>query len=149
MLVYNKMSWGTCYSASNNLHFDFPPIMADGRNYASWQPGAAISEAIREKEGIINNFQYRKYLIANADKIIKGNQLEACDQCSSTTSQFGSGKKMSGAPYLYGSNRDTSKPYGYQTSDLKNVYLTRQQLQSRQVTPVITQAQLLSQHQIR
>ena len=123
--------------------------MADGRNYASWQPGAAISEAIREKEGIINNFQYRKYLIANADKIIKGNQLEACDQCSSTTSQFGSGKKMSGAPYLYGSNRDTSKPYGYQTSDLKNVYLTRQQLQSRQVTPVITQAQLLSQHQIR
>lgn len=144
------MSWGTCYSGSNNLHFEFPPIMADGRNYASWQPGAAISEAIREKEGIINNFQYRKYLIANADKIIKGNQLEACDNCSSSTSQFGSGKKMSSAPFLYGSNNDAgTKPRGYESSDLKNVYLTRNQLQSRQVTPVITQAQLLSQNQTR
>ena len=28
------MSWGTCYSGSNNIHFGFPPIMTDGRNYA-------------------------------------------------------------------------------------------------------------------
>ena len=46
------MSWGTCYSGSNNIHFDFPPIMADGRNYATWQPGAAINATIRKEEGI-------------------------------------------------------------------------------------------------
>ena len=33
------MSWGTCFSGSNNIHFDFPPIMSDGRNFSSWQPG--------------------------------------------------------------------------------------------------------------
>ena len=38
------MSWGTCYAGSNNIHFDFPPIMMDGRNFAKWQPGAAINE---------------------------------------------------------------------------------------------------------
>ena len=43
------MSWGTCYAGSNNIHFDFPPIMADGRNYATWQPGAVINENITKK----------------------------------------------------------------------------------------------------
>ena len=42
------MSWGTCYSASNNIHFDFPPIMNDGRNYASWQPVAVINNEIKK-----------------------------------------------------------------------------------------------------
>ena len=28
------MSWATCYNSSNNIHFNFPPIMADGRNFA-------------------------------------------------------------------------------------------------------------------
>ena len=49
------MSWGTCYSGSNNIHFDSPPIMADGRNYASWQPGAVLNKEIKEKEGIKTN----------------------------------------------------------------------------------------------
>ena len=48
------MSWGTCYSGSNNIHFDFPPIMKDGRNFASWQPGAVLSERIRQDAGIIS-----------------------------------------------------------------------------------------------
>ena len=41
------MSWGTCYSGSNNIHFDFPPIMSDGRNFSKWQPGAKINEELR------------------------------------------------------------------------------------------------------
>ena len=43
------MSWGTCYQGSNNIHFDFPPIMTDGRNFAKWQPGAVINENIRKE----------------------------------------------------------------------------------------------------
>lgn len=140
------MSWGTCYSGSNNVHFNFPPIMSDGRNYASWQPGAKKNEIIREKQGIINNFEYRKYLIANADKIIKGNQLEACDGCSANASTYGGVEKMMSAPFLYGSDHDKVNPHGYETSDLKKTYLTRHQLQSRQVTPVISQEQLLFQN---
>ena len=137
------MSWGTCYSASNNIHFDFPPLMADGRNFASWQPGAVINKNIREKEGIISNAQYRKYLITNADTIIKSNQLEACDQCGTSIAQYGNANNN--GPFLYKSNLQASKSVGYETSDLKNIYLTRQQLQSKQVTPVITQEQLLRQ----
>ena len=75
------MSWGTCYSGSNNIHFDFPPIMMDGRNFADWQPGAVINQKIREDAGIKTNSDYRQFLINNADQIIKYNQMQACDQC--------------------------------------------------------------------
>ena len=69
------MSWGTCYSGSNNIHFDYPPIMMDGRNFADWQPGAVINERIRQDAHIKSNADYRKYLTNNADNIIKYNQF--------------------------------------------------------------------------
>ena len=54
------MSWGTCYSGSNNIYFGFPPIMTDGRNYAQWQPGAVVNKTIREENGNKSNWQNRK-----------------------------------------------------------------------------------------
>jgi len=140
------MSWGTCYSGSNNIHFDFPPIMADGRNYADWLPGAAINERIREENKIASNWDYRQYLVNNADQIIRKNQLESCDQCCSCPERFtnlSQSQQTSNTPYLYRSCYDDTQPYGYQNSDLKNLYLSEYQLQSRLVTPVVTQFDLL------
>ena len=139
------MSWGTCYSGSNNIHFNYPPIMADGRNFASWQPGSVVNEKIRQESGIKSNWQYRKYLMENADQIIKYNQLGACDECSSSVASYGGGEKLTGTPFVYNSYLENSQPFGYENSDLKNSYLTRQQLQERMVTPVITQEQLIMQ----
>ena len=139
------MSWGTCYSASNNTHFDFPPIMADGRNYAQWQPGAVINEQIREENNIKSNWQYRQYLTKNADSVIKANQLEACDECCYCPA-LRTGEPISNTPFLYKSCMEKSQPYGYENSDLKNVYLSSYQLQARMVAPAITQEQLLQQH---
>ena len=144
------MSWGTCYTGSNNIHFNFPPIMADGRNFASWQPGAIVNEKIRQESGIKTNWMYRKYLIENADQIIKYNQLGACEQSSGGVVNYGGEEKLNGSPFLYNSYLENSQtqagqPFGYENSDLKNSYLTRQQLQERMVTPVITQEQLIMQ----
>jgi hypothetical protein len=139
------MSWGTCYTGSNNIHFNFPPIMADGRNFASWQPGAVVNEKIRQESGIKSNWQYRKYLMENADQIIKYNQLGACEQSSGGVASYGSEEKLNGSPFLYNSNLDNSQPFGYENSDLKSSYLSRQQLQERMVTPVITQHEILMQ----
>lgn len=138
------MSWGTCYSGSNNIHFDFPPIMTDGRNYATWQPGSQLSDDIRKQAGITTNWQYRKYMVENADSIIKYNQLEACDQCSNCPARYESTKdEMFSTPYLYKSSADKSQPYGYENSDLKNLYLSKHELQQRLYTPVLSQEQLL------
>lgn len=137
------MSWGTCYSGSNNIHFDFPPIMDDGRNYASWQPGGVINEQIRQKEGIQSNWQYRKFLVENADNIIKADQLEACNQCCACPARYGDDQKLSNSPYLYKSCVDSTAPFGYETSDLKNEYLSRRQLEARMIAPALTQDQYL------
>ena len=136
------MSWGVCNSGSNNTHFDFPPIMSDGRNFASWLPGAVINEQLRKENNINTNNDYRKYLTKNADDIIKYNQLSACDECCSTLQIFNNDNTQN-TPFLYKSCLDNSRPFGYETSDLKEIYLTENQLQSRTVTPVISQDNLL------
>ena len=142
------MSWGTCYSGSNNIHFDFPPIMKDGRNYANWQPGGALNEEIRKDNKIHSNWAYRKFLTQNADTIIRTNQAFACDDCCSCPARYPSVTQPAtnnNTPFLYKSCLDNSQPFGYENSDLKNLYLSDVQLESRMVTPVITQEQILRQ----
>ena len=131
------MSWGTCYSGSNNIHFDFPPIMNDGRNYAGYVPEAIINNEIIKNNSIKTNAQYRQFITNNANDIIYKNQIEACDQCGNCIKQVQGGINYNNSPYLYKSPFDKSEPFGYQESDLKNVYLSRQQLQSRKVAPFV------------
>lgn len=131
------MSWGTCYSGSNNIHFDFPPIMDDGRNFAGFIPEAMINNQIIKKNNISTNAQYRQFLTNNANTIITNNQIEACDQCASSIKQVKSAPKANSGPFVFSSPFDRSMPFGYEESDLKNVYLSRQQLNSRKIAPII------------
>jgi hypothetical protein len=93
----------------NNIHFESPPIMSDGRTYSNWQPGAVINQNIIKTENIRTNRDYRHYLQSNATSIISLNKRVACEQ--------------SGCTPLY-STQSPSPP-----SDLKQIYASRQQLQ--------------------
>jgi hypothetical protein len=132
------MSWGTCYSGSNNIHFNFPPIMSDGRNFAQWQPDAVVNNRIQQKEGIQNNWSYRQYLQQNGLQIMNYNTTEACYELG-LDPHVQTGKTPSdNVPYTFKSTFDTGKPgFGYCNSDLKNPYLSREQLNSRLVAPSI------------
>ena len=132
------MSWGTCYSGSNNIHFNFPPIMADGRNFAQWQPDAVVNNRIQQKEGIQNNWSYRQYLQHNGLQIMNYNTTESCYELG-LDPHVQTGKTPSdNVPYTFRSTFDTSRPgFGYCNSDLKNPYLSREQLNSRLVAPSI------------
>lgn len=133
------MSWATCYSGSNNIHFDFPPIMADGRNYASWQPEAVINERIQQKEHITSNWQYRQYLTHNGLQIMNYNKMESCYEQGLDTHIPTSTTPSSNVPFLMKSTFDSSKPgYGYCNSDLKNPYLSREQLNAQLISPTIS-----------
>jgi hypothetical protein len=141
------MSWATCYAGSNNIHFNFPPIMMDGRNYATWQPGSVVNEKIRENNHISSNWDYRTFLQKNAVSIMKSNCLAACNNCGTSLEQYSGPQnpvEQSNTPYVFASAIDNSQPFGYETSDLKNVYLSRHELQSRMMVPSLTQYQYLS-----
>jgi hypothetical protein len=134
---------------TNTKYPDFPPLMSDGRALvASYQPEAVLNKQLIEDSGIKTNWEYRKYLISNAKEIMNVNFSEACNDC-------GYYKRMSEAPkvpentfssnpYLYTSYMDNQKVLGVQVSDLKQLYLTREQLNSRKISAVITQDELLA-----
>lgn len=132
------MSWATCYSGSNNTHFDLPPMMSDGRNYASWQPEAVINNRIQKKENIKTNWDYRQYMTHNGLEIMRYNTLESCYTLGLNPHYDTDKTPSSNVPYLYASTFDSGKPgFGYNKSDLKNPYLSREQLYSRMISPSI------------
>ena len=138
------MSWGTCYKGSNNIHSDFPPLMSDGNWATNWEPACKINNQIKLHAGITNNYEYRQYLIKNADKIVAKNQLDACDNCCSCWENFKDRNTLkNSAKYIYKSCSDKTQPFGYENSDLKNMYLSSKTLESRLVAPILTQDQML------
>jgi hypothetical protein len=132
------MSWATCYSGSNNIYFNSPPLMSDSRNFSSWQPDAVVNEKIQEKEQIKTNWEYRQFLQQHGMQIMSYNNQESC-YALGLDPRVTSGKTpSSNVPYRFKGIFDTSQPgFGYCNSDLKNPYLSREQLNSRLVAPTI------------
>jgi hypothetical protein len=136
---------------TNNKYPEYPPIMHDGRAItAAWQPHSTENKKILEDNGIHSNWQYRQYLTKNAETVMHSNFLAASNDCGyvykPTDLQSIQSNQISykvNSPYLYSSTLDGSKPLGHSLSDLKANYLSREELQARQVSPVVTQDQLL------
>jgi hypothetical protein len=146
-LPKSALGYGT-----NNKYPEFPPLMSDGRAViGSWQPESTENANLIESNGIKSNWQYRRFLMKNAQQIQEYNFRESCNDVGyfkrpvdlpSIQSNAISGVST---PYLFGSILDSTKPAGYQESDLKAVYLSREQLDARRISPAITQDQLLQQ----
>lgn len=124
------MSWGTCYQGSNNIHFNYPPLMTDGRNFSLYESSSLLDNAIKTNANIKTNSDYRRYIQKNADLIIKNNQLRSCNECNSCP-YVNYDVKMSNKPYIFNSILSKDQPYGYEDSDLKNIYLSREQLNAQ------------------
>ena len=128
------MSWGTCYGAPNNVHFDFPAVMTDGRAFTSWNSSNASNETFKKVENIKNNREYKQYLVNNANTIMKYNQSHAFNyNCELPIKP----SNTNGPPYIFKQNYEKSRPYGYTDSTLKQMYLSREELQSKQVSPLL------------
>jgi hypothetical protein len=133
-----QYGWENCYSASNNIDFNSPSLMSDGRNWSQWSPDAVVNERIQMKEGIQTNWGYRQYLQKNGLEIMNYNNQEACYTLG-LDPHINNGKTPSdNVPFRFKGIFDTSKPgFGYCNSDLKNPYLSREQLNARLVSPSV------------
>jgi len=125
-------------------------MMADGRALiASYQPEAVLNTNLIRQAGIQSNWQYRKYLTENSTQIAKQNFREACNDVGyferTSVGEMGAAADTPNqAPYKYSSFMDNAKPAGYANSDLKDMYLSREQLNSRKFSPSISQDQLFA-----
>jgi len=137
--------WENCYSGSNNYQFNSPPIMADGRLWSRWQPDAVVNERIQMQEGIQNNWTYRQFLQHNGLQIMNFNTSESCYTLGLDPHVRTDRTPSDNVPYKFRNIFDTSKPgFGYCNSDLKNPYLTSEQLNARLIAPSINPANFSS-----
>jgi len=129
---------------ANNQYAGFPPKMEDARSLvAAWQPEAVVNHNLVESVGVTSNWQYRKYLTKNADEIIRYNRAEAFNDIGYYKRFAEAPISETTSPHLYSSLMDTTDVRGVNTSDLKELYLSREKLASRKVSPSITQDELL------
>ena len=96
----------------------FPPLMSDGRNFSRWEQPISMDDYLQKSNNLNSNWEYRKYLTKNADSIIKLNQQQAV---INTTFPI----------------ENQVVPANCFNSDLKNNYLSREELQHRMVAPVV------------
>ena len=107
----------------------FPPKMADGRALiSSYQPEAVRNSEIIAENSIKSNWEYRKFLTKNAKYVIDQDFKEAANDC-------GYYKRAFTADVIQ-YNKKLYDTYdienGDQITDLKSVYLSREQLAARQ-----------------
>lgn len=125
---------------ANNRYPGFPPLMNDGRSIiAGNRSETLLHNSIVKQSGEVNNAKYRQYMITNAQSIMETDFRNASNDVGyyeRFIDQISTG--ATGSPYLYSSAMDEKKPLGYSDSDLKRIYLTREQLEARRVAPHFT-----------
>lgn len=130
---------------SNNQYANFPAKMNDGRSVvASWQPGAVVNEILVQQNGIQTNWQYRKYLMNNSQSIRDSLFQDALNDVGfSVRNENPNMNTIYHTPKLYSSvNEPVSHRFAV-SSDLKDMYLNREQLDARRVVPSMTQDEMI------
>ena len=133
---------------THNLYKDYPPMMSDGRVIsASWQPEAVVNNNLVKSAGLTSNWQYRQYLIEHGNKLIAQNRVETMNDIGYIARYAKSPETPYTPPYKYKSYLDNTTVFGYENSDLKHIYFSKEELNARKVAPVITQYELISKSQ--
>lgn len=122
---------------TNNKYPNFPPNMTDGRSiFSTWQNDTQINEQLIKKNNITSNWEYRQFLTKNATTIMEYNYRESANDTGYIipTGQEEKNNTMI-IPSTFDSLNDRSK--SFQKSDLKEIYLTREQLNAKKISPYI------------
>ena len=135
--VQENIPKSTLGYGANSVYNGFPPIMMDGRAIvASDQPEAVLNNALMKELGIKSNWEYRNYLTKNAKDIMSYNYRESSNDVG-YFKRYQDTPNEYNVPFTYPSFISDERPNGYQSSDLKQSYLSREQLNARKVAPVI------------
>jgi hypothetical protein len=82
-----------CNKTTNNKYFQCPPRMSDGRHFTDYRSNIYVNDLIRHTNKTGSNYEYRQFLIHNADNLIKMNNdymsyMNGCNECNAETIPF-------------------------------------------------------------
>ena len=105
--------------------------MEDGRILKTYQLDQdLLNNNLLKDKYIKTNQGYRDFLKKNADTIIEKNSVNTL-MLTGTPTLFNNKNEISNTPYIFEDLNDKQQPYGYEQSNLKNYYLTRESLDAR------------------
>lgn len=83
----------TCYRTTNNKYYKCPPRMDDGRHFTDYRSNIYVNDLIKHTNKTESNYEYRQFLIHNAEKLIKMNNnymeyMNGCEECNATYIPF-------------------------------------------------------------
>jgi hypothetical protein len=117
--------------------------MADSRSLvASRQPISVTDFYLKNNHDAKSNWDYREYLKNNATTV----QTEMAQKSLNDVGYYQRfihdvkdypATATPTVPYIYMSIFDKTQPFGYQQSDMKDIYLSKEQLNARLHLPVI------------
>jgi hypothetical protein len=147
--VIDPLPQGAQGYSTNNQFDKFPPLMNDGRAITSaWQSMRDLNATMHRESGIQTNFDYRKYMINNAEKLIKQNMEQVLNDSGYYTSMARANE--SNYKYLDPHRIKQATPYmadrevpAINESDLRREYLSREELEMRRRPVVLTQEDML------
>jgi hypothetical protein len=143
-LPKSQLGYGT-----NNVYPQFPPKMQDARSViSSWNAESVLDKQYKVKYGeeflqsapLNPNWMYRRYLQKNAYEVMAQNFQETANDTGSAIpleNRQAPSQTDKNMPFFYGSLSETTEPAGYESSDLKSLYLTREQLNARKFAPTV------------
>ena len=88
--------------------------------------------------GIKTNWQYRQYIQKNANNIMKYNTMQSINDSGNNPYTVLNTKPVQNTPYLYNSIHTTQNSIPYRNSDLKQNYMTKEQMRARMISPSIS-----------
>ena len=87
-----------------------------------------LNERIKKSHDIKNNEQYRTFLVNNSSIVIQSNYETMIKQ---NVTNNGNTQMAYGPPKLYSDIQDDSKPFGYENTTTKEMYLSREQINDK------------------
>jgi hypothetical protein len=120
--------WATDYTPNKVLDKQNLVITCDGRMFTDYSTDSTLNERIKKSHDIKNNEQYRTFLVNNTSIVIQSNYETMIKQNGTNN---GNTQQYYGPPKLYSDIQDDSKPFGYENTTTKEMYLSREQINDK------------------
>ena len=118
----------TMWATQNNQNVNMPGIVSDGRLFTNYKSDALEGETLKRENVLKSNEEYRRYLVQHTESIMKMNYDH---MAKANQTEYHHGQYDYGPPRLYTTIQESIKPYGYEDTNVKQMYLTRQQLDDK------------------
>jgi hypothetical protein len=115
-----------------------------GRPFTDYKSNSTSNQFIKHKHNIQTNNEYRHFLTSNASSIITNNKNNAYGLTPFDDEKHEYTPCPQKSNYIFTTDFDMDFPYEYESSNLKQLHLSKRQLNQRKHTPLVNQDKLLS-----